>query len=340
MIMKKKKILVSGVQSSGQLHIGNYFGAIKQMVDLVNTDEYESYIFLADYHSMTSLTNKDERLKNTFESVATYLACGLNPKKVNIFKQSDTPLVTELNWIFNTITPISMLFLAHAFKDKSENQIEKNKNINVGFFDYPVLMAADILIYNADIVPVGKDQEQHVEYAREIANKYNKAYNTNTFGSPKSYSPKETTTILGTDGTKMAKSKGNHICMFATEDEIKKKVMSVTTDSKLPNEKKNPDENNIYNLHKLFLNKKEDEALRMKFVNSDKIPYGYKQAKEDLLKTILLYFNDMRKKYDYYINTTKGKKEVFLVMEEGAEKANKKIEKMMKRVRKETGLDF
>ena len=338
--MKNKKVLLSGVQSSGQLHIGNYFGAIKQMVDLVNTDEYKSYIFLADYHSMTSLTNKEERIKNTFESVASYLACGLNKKKVNIFKQSDTPAVTELAWIFNTVTPLPMLFLSHAFKDKKESDVEKMKDVNAGLFDYPVLMAADILLYNADIVPVGKDQEQHLEMAREIAGKYNRAYNTNTFNSPKSFIQKEVATVPGIDGTKMAKSKGNQISMFATEDEIKKKVMSIVTDGKLPNEKKNPDENNIYKIHKLFLNKDEDKALRERFINSDKVSYGYKEAKEDLLKTMLTYFKDMRKKYDYYTNTSKGRKEVVTVMKDGAKKANKKSVEMMKIVRKETGLDF
>lgn len=344
--MKERKVLVSGVKPTGTPHIGNYFGAIKQMVDLVNTGDYESYIFLADYHSMTLLYNKDERLKNTFNLVATYLACGMDKKKVNIFKQSDVKQVVELGWIFNTITPISMLFLAHSFKDKvgqkKDEQLNINnlKDVNVGLFDYPVLMAADILIYNADIVPVGKDQEQHIEYAREIAGKYNRAYNVDTFKSPESYSVKEVATVLGIDGTKMAKSKGNHICMFATEEEIKKKVMSITTDSKLPNEKKNPDENNIYKLHKLFLNKEQDTALRNRFENSDINPYGYKEAKEDLLKTILLYFKDMRKKYDYYINNTKGRKEVMSVMKDGAKKANKKAEEMIKRVRKETGLDF
>ena len=338
--MKDKKVLVSGVQSSGQLHIGNYFGAIKQMVDLVNSGEYESYIFLADYHSMTSLTNKDERLKNTFESVATYLACGMNTKKVNIFKQSDTKQVTELAWIFNTVTPVPMLFLSHAFKDKKESDVEKMKDVNAGLFDYPVLMAADILLYNADVVPVGKDQEQHLEMAREIAGKYNRAYNTNTFNSPKSFIQKDVATVPGIDGTKMAKSKGNQISMFATEDEIKKKVMSITTDSKLPNEKKNPDENNIYKIHKLFLNKEQDNTLRNKFENSDEIPYGYKEAKEDLLNTILAYFKDMRKKYDYYTNTPRGKKEVMTIMKDGAKKANKKAEERMRVVRKETGLDF
>lgn len=338
--MKSKKVLLSGVQSSGQLHIGNYFGAIKQIVDLVNTEEYESYVFLADYHSMTSLTKKEERVKNTFESLASFLACGMDKKNVNIFKQSDVSAVTELAWIFNTVTPFSMLFLGHAFKDKKENEIEKIKNINLGLFNYPVLMAADILLYNADVVPVGKDQEQHIEYAREIAGKYNRAYNVKTFKFPVNYTVKDVSTILGIDGTKMSKSKNNHICMFASEEEIRKKVMSITTDSKLPNEKKDPDQNNIYKLHKLFLNPKEDKVLRSKFLNSDKSPYGYKEAKEDLLKTILIYFKDMRKKYFYYTNTEKGRKEVISVMKLGAKNANKKANEIINKVRKETGLDF
>lgn len=344
--MKEKKILVSGVQSSGKLHIGNYFGAIKQMVDLTDTDDYESYIFLADYHSMTSLKDREARLKNTFESIATYLACGINPKKVNIFKQSDIYRVTELAWIFNTITPIPMLFLAHSFKDKvgqsKEEQLDiKNlKDINVGLFDYPVLMAADILIYNADIVPVGRDQEQHLEYAREIAGKYNRAYNTNTFKSPKSYIKKDVETIVGIDGEKMSKSKGNEIPIFDSSENIKRKIMSIKTDSKLPNEKKNPDENNIYKIHKLFLSEEEDQKLREKFLNSDINPYSYKEAKEDLYNTIELYFKDKKKKYDYYTNTIKGKKELLSIIKNGAKKANKKAEEMIKKVRIETGLDF
>lgn len=338
--MKKKEVLVSGVQPSGQLHIANYFGAIKQMVDLVNTGKYEAYIFLADYHSMTTLSNKKERLKNTLESTATYLACGLDKRKVNIFKQSDVPSVTELTWIFDTITPLPMLFLAHSFKDKERDKENEQKEVNLGLLNYPVLMASDILIYDADIVPAGKDQEQHIEIAREIAGKYNRAYGVNTFKLPKIYSPKNVSLILGTDGNKMSKSKKNYIPIFAEEEEIRKIVMSIKTDSSAPNEKKNPDENNIYNIHKLFLGEKEDKQLREKFLNSEKVPYSYKEAKEDLLNTILIYFKDMKKKYDYYTTTILGKREIMSILKNGAKKANKKAEETMKKVRKEVGLDF
>ncbi len=341
-----KKILVSGVQSSGKLHIGNYFGAIKQMIELVNSGEYESYIFIADYHSMTTLIDSEERSKNTLESIATYLALGMDRKKVNIFKQSDVLSITELAWIFNTVTPIPMLFLAHSFKDKvgsireEKINIDNLKNINVGLFDYPILMAADILIYNADIVPVGKDQEQHIEYAREIAGKYNRTYKVNTFKEPKAFIKKEVATIQGTDGEKMAKSKGNAIPIFGNIEEIKKKIMSIKTDSLLPNEKKDPDINNIYNIHKLFLSQIENKKLREKFLNSDKVPYSYKEAKEELLNTINNYFKDAQKKFDYFTSTEKGKKEILKIMKEGAKKANKRSLEMIKKVRKETGLDF
>lgn len=343
---KDKKILVSGVQSSGQLHIANYFGAIKQIIELVNSGEYESYIFLADYHSMTTLTNKEERLKNTLESLASYLALGMDKNKVNIFKQSDVPEVTELTWIFNTVTPIPMLFLAHAFKDKVGNNKEDKinldnlKNINVGLFNYPVLMAADILIYNADIVPVGKDQEQHIEYAREIAGKYNRSYNTNTFKEPKAFIKKDTGTIIGIDGLKMSKSKNNILPIFASNDDIKKKIMSIKTDSLSPLDKKYPDNNNIYNIHKLFLDKNKDKELRNKFLNSDKIPYSYKEAKEELYETFINYFSSSQKKFDYYTKTEKGKKELMKIIKIGAKRANKKAQETLKKVKEETGLNF
>ncbi|MEA4910661.1 Tryptophan--tRNA ligase [bioreactor metagenome] len=338
--MKSKKVLVSGVQTSGELHLGNYFGAIKQMVELVNSGNYEAYIFLADYHSMTTLLDKKERNQKILETAAAYLACGFDKKKVVIFKQSDVPLVTELTWILNTVTPLPMLFLSHAFKDKERDKENEKKDVNIGLLDYPVLMASDILLYNADIVPIGKDQEQHLEMTREIAGKYNRAYNVNTFKFPKGYSVKELEVVPGIDGKKMSKSKGNAIAMFASDDEIKKKVMSIKTDSKAPNEKKNPDEVLIYKIHKIFLNKKEDEKLREKFLNSDKNPYSYKEAKEDLLNTILSYFSEMKKKYHYYLNTPKGKKEMLSVLKSGAKKAHKKGEIMMRKVKKETGLDF
>jgi tryptophanyl-tRNA synthetase len=269
-----KKTLVSGIQSSGKLHIGNYFGAIKPNIELGNSGEYESYIFIADYHSMTTLTNKEERMQNTFEAACVYLALGLDPEKVAFFKQSDRREHTELTWILNSVTPMPMLMLAHAFKDSEA----KNKDVNIGLFDYPVLMAADILIYKGDLVPVGRDQEQHIEIAREIAGKFNRCYG-NIFPMPQAYIKNEVATIPGTDGAKMSKSKNNHIPIFADPEELRKKILSIVTDSASPQEKKDPDTNNIYQIHRLFLTDYEDKVLRDRFESGG---YGYKEAKGPL----------------------------------------------------------
>jgi tryptophanyl-tRNA synthetase len=389
--MNNKKVLVSGVQSSGRLHIGNYFGAIRQNVLLGNSGEYESYVFIADYHSMTSLTNKDERIQNTFDAACVYLACGLDPQKVVFFKQSDVPAHAELAWVLNNVSPMSMLMLSTSFKDKSvdvkdlnpekiifekileelsqknyslndpndlieikklvdddlksnnaflsayelhkENNI-KNKyiNINAGLFTYPVLMAADILIYNAEVVPVGRDQAQHLEMTREIAGKYNRTYGE-TFKMPQAYIKEDVQTVPGIDGTKMSKSKGNDIPLFGTPEEIKKKVMNIVTDSARPEDKKNPDENSIYKIHKLFLNESDDALLRSKFENGG---YGYKEAKEACLESILAFTEPMRAKYEYYVSNPEI---VWNMLKDGGMKAGEKADVIIKKVRKDSGLD-
>jgi len=343
----EKTILVSAIQPSGRLHIGNYFGAIHPIVDLINNDQhqYESYIFVADYHSMTTLYDKNLRNKYISEIVATYLATGLNPEKVNIFKQSDIPEVTELAWILSTVTPVPVLFLSHAFKDKKQEHVENMKDVNVGLFNYPILMAADILIYGAEIIPVGKDQEQHVEMAREIANKYNRTYGVQTFQMPQSLIKKEVATVPGIDGNKMSKSKNNEIPIFLSKEftleDLKKQIMKIKTDSFAPNEPKKLENNLIYQIHKLFLNSDEDKILQNKFLNSSQQnPYSYKEAKEELLQTILKYFGEMNKKYLYFTETEAGKKELMQVMESGAKKAKQKAQLMMQKIRRETGLDF
>lgn len=323
----KKKVLVSGVQSSGKLHIGNYFGAIRQNIELGNSGEYDPYVFIADYHSMTSLTDPKARQANTFDAACVYLACGLDPEKITFFKQSDVPEHTELSWILNTVTPMPMLMLGHSVKD---NEV-KNKDINAGLFTYPVLMAADILMYNADVVPVGKDQEQHLEITREIAGKYNRAYEK-LFNSPKAYTLENVATVPGIDGRKMSKSYDNHIPLFGTPEEIKKRVMSIVTDSAKPEDKKNPKDNIIFQIHKLFLNIGEEELLKEKFKNGG---YGYKEAKEDLLKTILAFTEPMRQRYEYYVSNPQ---EVEVILQRGAIKAREKAHETMKIVRKQTGL--
>lgn len=324
-----KKILVSGIQSSGRIHIGNYFGAIKQNIDLGNSGEYDAYVFIADYHSMTTLTDANERMENTFDAACVYLACGLDPQKVKLFKQSDVPSHTELAWILNTLTPMPMLMLAHAFKDSEA----KNKDVNAGLFTYPVLMAADILMYNADVVPVGRDQEQHVEIARELAGKFNRAYGEH-FKMPQAFIKKEVAIVPGVDGTKMSKSKGNYIPLFGSDEEILKIVMSIKTDSLMPEDKKNPDENNIYNIHKLVLTPEQDTELRAKFENGG---YGYKEAKEVCAKDIISFVSPMRENYNYYKS---HRDEVLEILSSGAMSANEKAKETMLQIRKMTGLSI
>jgi tryptophanyl-tRNA synthetase len=327
-----KKVLVSGIKPTGDLHFGNYFGAMRQNIELGNMEEYESYIFIADYHALTSMKgDRVEKLKSsTIELACAYIACGLDISKVTLFKQSSIPQVTELAWIFNSIVTMPYLMRAHAYKDHEA----KDKEANVALFDYPVLMAADILIYGADLVPVGSDQKQHIEYARDIAGFYNRAWNQDYFKLPKEYILESVATVMGTDGEKMSKSKGNVISMFASNEEIKRSVMSIVTDSKGPEEIKNPDENNIYKIHKLFLSKEEDESLRAKFEN---IGYGYKQAKEDLLDTIMKWRENKKEKYDELMSDPS---KILEILEKGGKKANLKALETMKKVRVDTGLDF
>lgn len=326
-INSNKKVLVSGIQASGQLHIGNYFGAIRQNIDRANSGDYESYIFIADYHALTTCKDPVELRNSSFDIACAYLALGLDTNKATLFKQSAVPQVHELTWLFNTITTMPFLMRAHAFKDNEA----KNKEVNVGLFDYPVLMAADILIYGADIVPVGSDQKQHVEYARDIAEKFNRTWGE-TFKLPTDYIVKEVATVPGVDGEKMSKSKGNVIPLFGTDEEIKKKVMSIVSDSKAPEEKKNPDENNIYNIHKLFLSKEEDETLRARYENGG---LSYREAKEMLVKSVCDFVAPHREKYEYY---KAHKDEVYKILEEGGKRANQKAEEKMIEIRKQVGL--
>ena len=323
-----KKILVSGIKPTGKLHFGNYFGAMKQNIDLPNSGEYESYVFLADYHALTTVRNGDELRNQTLEATASYIASGLDISKAILFKQSSVPEVTELTWVFNNLVTVPFMMRAHAFKDSEA----KDKEVNVGVFDYPVLMAADILIYGADIVPVGSDQKQHVEYARDIAGYYNRAYNTEEFKLPKEYILESIGTVPGIDGQKMSKSYNNHIELFCEEEDLKKRVMSIVTDSATPEEKKNPDENNIYKIHKLFLTKKENETLRAKFENGG---YGYKEAKEDLFATILKWRVGKKEIYD---DLMANPEKINAILKEGGEKAKSRAVLTMQKIRSQVGL--
>lgn len=323
----EKKILVSGIKPTGILHLGNYFGAIKQFVDLQN--DHKSYVFLADYHALTSVFDKDLLVKNSFDIICSYLACGLDPKKVVLYKQSSLPEHTELTWIFDCLVTNPWLERAHAFKDS----IAKKKEINVGTFNYPVLMAADILMYDADVVPVGRDQVQHIEMAREIADKFNNTYGE-TFKRPKEILVKEMEVVPGIDGQKMSKSYGNIIPIFGSEEEIKKAVMSIVTDSKSPEEKKNAEENNIYKIYKLLATDEEREAMRKGFEEGG-LSYG--EAKKMLLSKIINYFGPMRKVYDKY---KANPKKVYAILAKGEKKAKKIAQAKMETVKKLIGLSY
>ena len=321
---KIRKRLLSGVKPSGRPHIGNYLGAMRQFVDLAKT--HESFVFVADYHAMNSVHNGSELRQNIVDQVLDYLAIGLDPDEVVLFKQSDLPEHTELCWIFNTFTTMPYLMRAHAYKDAQA----KNKEINVGTFDYPMLMAADILMYDPDIVPVGADQKQHVEYARDTAEKFNRIYG-DTFKLPEAHIPSDIATIPGIDGQKMSKSYNNTIPLFADDETIRKTVMSVVTDSKGVEEKKNPEKCNIYALHKHF--SKDDLSDIEKRYKEGKI--GYKESKDILADNLIKFITPLRNKRD---ELAKDGGLIEKVLKQGYEKASVVVSEKMKDVKKKIGV--
>ncbi len=322
-----KKRLLSGVKPTGAPHIGNYFGAMRQFVNL--QDEYEAFIMIVDYHALNFIQNKKEMEENIMGIMLDFLGIGLDPEKVTIFKQSDVSAHTELAWIFDTITTMPYLMRAHAYKDAEA----KNKEISVGTFNYPMLMAADILLYDPEIVPVGSDQKQHVEYARDTAQKFNNIYGE-TFSIPKDLIMKEVGTVQGTDGQKMSKSYKNTIPLFGTDEETKKAVMSIVTDSKTPDEPKDPESCNIFALHKLFLSQNDLSNLADRYRKGG---LGYKESKDMLLEEILGLVRPMRERREKYANDLDT---VRKILKNGAEKAKEIAENKMKVVRNNIGVNI
>jgi len=308
------KRLFTGLQPSGTLHIGNYFGAIKPTVELFK--ENEGLFMVADYHALTSLKDPAELKKNIVENVKDYLAAGLNLDNAILFKQSDVPEHTELAWIFDCLVTVPFLQQAHAYKDK----VAKGLEANAGLFTYPMLMAADILLYDTDIVPVGQDQKQHVEYAREAANKFNIAYGQ-TFKEPKEQIQKDVAVVPGTDGQKMSKSYKNTIPLFGTKDEISKAVMSIVTDSS----GERPE--HVYAIHKLVRSEAELDALY------EEKKGKYKDLKEALIEDIEKVIAPMREK-----RASIGDEDVKKILKEGAEKARAIASEKMKIVREKVGV--
>ena len=324
----KGKIVLSGVKPTGAPHIGNYFGAMKQFVDLQEKYD-ESLFFIADYHALNHIQNKDEMQKNIFEVALDYLAIGLDPKKVIIFKQSDIPQHAELAVIFNTITTMPYLMRAHAFKDAEA----KNKEINVGTFIYPMLMAADILMYDTDIVPVGQDQKQHIEIARDTAEKFNRVFGEE-FKLPEALILEGVATVPGIDGQKMSKSYNNTIPLFAEDEEIKKSVMSIVTDSKSPDEPKDPAEDNIFALHKLFSNEQELRDIEKRYKEGG---MGYKESKEMLIENIKKFISPLRERRK---ELEKDREGIIKMLKENGEKMRERAEKKMQSVRSKIGVNL
>ena len=312
-----KKVFLSGVQPSGRPHIGNYFGAMKQFVDLQN--EHEGYVFIADYHALHSLRNPKEMNENIKSVLLDYLAIGLDPEKVTFFKQSDISEHTELAWIFDTIITMPYLMRAHAFKDAQA----KDKEIDVGTFNYPVLMAADILLYGPDLVPVGADQKQHVEIARDIAEKFNRTYGE-TFKLPDPMIMKDMAVVPGTDGRKMSKSYGNTIPLFAEREEIKKAVMSIVTDSGEGIPK------NVYAIHKLF--RSENELKKVYTEKAGK----YKELKELLIADLEKFIAPLRERRKEF---AKDIPRALSILKAGSEKAKKIAGQKMNEVRERVGVN-
>jgi len=318
------KKIISGIQPSGILHLGNYFGAIKQFIEL--QEENDCLFFVANYHALTSSTNADSLRKNTRDVVLDYLALGVDPKKASIFIQSHVPIHTELMWVLSNLTPMSLLERGHSFKDKSARGISSN----TGLFTYPVLMAADILMYDVDMVPVGKDQKQHLEMTRDIATKFNEKY-TEIFKLPEPMIVESTAVVPGVDGAKMSKSYGNTIDMFAPKKILKKQVMSIVTDSTPLEDPKNPD-NNITTLYKLFASPEKLEEMKEKFKAGN---YGYGHAKKELLEAILEYFSKARAKREELVANPEY---VDKILAEGAERARSIAKIKMIEVKKAVGL--
>lgn len=312
----KKKRLLTGLQPSGALHLGNYLGALKPFADIYR--DYESFIMVADLHALTTLKDPKGLRENIAGVVRDYLAVGIDPKRAVIFKQSDVPYHTELAWIFECLVTVKFLELGHAYKDK----VAKGLEANAGLFNYPMLMAADILLYDADVVPVGEDQRQHVEYAREAAMKFKNAYGE-LFHEPKEMILSGVGIVPGIDGQKMSKSYKNTIPLFGTKDEVEKAVMSIVTDSSGARPE------NVYAIHKLV--RPEAELAPLYAANAGK----YKALKDALIQDLETLIAPMRKKRENISD-----REVASVLKDGAERATEEAEKKMKAVREMVGLSL
>ena len=315
--------ILTGIQSTGRPHLGNILGAIKPAIELANEANNDSFLFIADLHSLTQIKDIETLKNNTFQVAATWLACGLDPNKTTFYRQSDVVECTELAWYLNCYFPYQRLKLAHSFKDKSD----RLEDVNSGLFAYPMLMASDILLYDADFVPVGKDQLQHLEMTRDVASRINHKHGE-IFVLPEPILQQDAQLILGTDGEKMSKSRNNTIDVFDTENAIKKLInKNIITDNTPLEEPKDPDSATVYQLYKLLASDEDSKMMADKLKAGG---YGWGHAKKELLKKVVSSFSEERSKFEHYQNNPK---EVEKVLMEGAQKAKKVAKATLKRVR-------
>ena len=328
-----KKRVLTGIKPTGYAHLGNYFGMIKPAIEMSKSDEFDNFYFIADYHALTTLKTKEEMIEYTYNIACTWLACGLDPNKVVFYRQSDIPETFELNWILCNVTPKGLMNRAHAYKAVVEKNEEENEDkdfgVNMGLYNYPILMAADILLFDTNYVPIGLDQKQHIEIARDIANAFNNKYGK-TFTEPEEIIQKEVHTLVGLDGRKMSKSYGNTIQLFTTEEVLKKSINRIVTDSRLPGEPKDLD-CTLFKFYKLFANEKQTKDFGDRLLKG----LGWGDAKKELFEVANEYIKPMREKYNYYMS---HKSEVDQILKTGTERARTIARKNIEKIRKKIGV--
>jgi tryptophanyl-tRNA synthetase len=326
---KKKRIMariLTGIQSTGTPHLGNILGAILPAIDLASDPTNESFLFIADMHSLTQIKDGKTMRENTYATAATWLAFGLDGSKTVFYRQSDVPQVTELMWYLLCMYPYQRMTLAHSFKDKAD----RLDDVNGGLFSYPILMAADILLFDAEVVPVGKDQKQHIEMTRDVANRFNLTYG-DTLVLPEEQIREDTMLIPGTDGEKMSKSRGNYIDVFLPEKQLRKQIMSIVSDSTPLEEPKNPDTCHTFALYQLLASESEVNAMRENYLRGG---YGFGHAKQALFELILSKFEKQRMRFDELMANPA---EIDAALQLGAEKARKVANDVLNRVRSKVG---
>ena len=319
--------ILTGIQATGTPHLGNILGAIVPAIELSKKTENESFLFIANMHTLTQIKDAEVLKKNTYEIAAAWLAFGLDTEKTYFYRQSDIPETCELSWYLSCFFPYQRLTLAHSFKDKAD----RLGDVNVGLFTYPMLMAADILLYDAEVVPVGKDQLQHLEMARDVGARFNNQMGE-VFVLPQAELQENTKYVPGTDGNKMSKSRGNIINIFLPEKELKKQVMSIETDSTPLEEPKNPDTCKVFTIYSLIATEDKTQALREKYLAGN---FGYGHAKTELLNLILETYAKEREIFAYYMGNLP---ELEKKLQEGAEKTKKVAQETLQRVRKSLGM--